>query len=198
MESWSQGALLLLACYLVWLAAATWRHRRRRAPSGPGDHHAIPLLLVVRDIDGQVEGLVNLLRCRLAAQSPPEVPVWIINAGSTDLTGSILDRLCGRDSRFQLLHLPRGRMQCAVDAGLSHFSPAVPLVLVCDLRRPAEAADCAAVVAASAGALSAANKVARGGLERRDPPQPTQTASDSATQAPDATKLEAAISRTSD
>jgi polyisoprenyl-phosphate glycosyltransferase len=89
------------------------------------------------------EGAVfGLLRRRLEAALPllpAPVEVLLVNDGSSDETGRLMDELCAADARFIGLHLSRNfGHQVAVCAGLDHARGDAVAVLDGDLQDPPE------------------------------------------------------------
>ena len=69
----------------------------------------------------------------------PDFEIILVNDGSTDDTGSEIDRIHEEDSRFKCIHLSRNfGHQAAVTAGLAHAQGDVVCVMDADLQDPPE------------------------------------------------------------
>jgi glycosyltransferase involved in cell wall biosynthesis len=126
-----QWLLLLLAAYGLFVLVLALR---RRIQAGPGRRVRRPfvsLLVVTRNKERVVEGLVRGL-CSLAARADyAEFEVIVVDDKSADQTPDILDRLAGAYANLRIVDMEdlRGRAESAVEVGLFVCSSPVVLLL---------------------------------------------------------------------
>lgn len=134
MDLWLWGFLLLLALYgivrLTW-DLSTWHRRSRGRRTRPG---AVSLLILARDAEESIEGLVRV-GYGLLRQTLGQGEIIVIDEKSSDGTWEILRKL---QRHFPLLKAARwqgeagdpatGRPQSALEMG--YFLSEQPLVLV--------------------------------------------------------------------
>lgn len=58
----------------------------------------------------------------LKAQKQPEIEMILIDDGSTDATGAMLDRFAAQEPRAKVIHVPNGGVSCARNRGLAMAS----------------------------------------------------------------------------
>jgi len=101
--------LLAAAAGLLWLAVAAasfrvyWSVPRLRPSAGPAARPAkVGVVVPARNEAAGIDACVR----SLLAQEDVELDLLVVNDGSTDGTGAILDRLAAEDARLRVLHDP--------------------------------------------------------------------------------------------
>ncbi len=130
--------LCFLVRHLAFVAAAVSSAREDMAGEGRYDFGFRPTVTVMVPCHNEelvVEGMVG---CLLALDYPPErVEFVVIDDGSTDATGAIVDELARRDPRLRVLHRPPrsgGGKSGALNAALTEASGEIIVVFDADHR----------------------------------------------------------------
>ena len=100
---------------------------------GPG---LVSVIAPILDEEAVVETFCDRVRTALADHS---YEVVLVDDGSRDRTGEILERLASEDERIKVVHLSRNfGYQAAVTAGLDHAQGDVVVTIDADLQDPPE------------------------------------------------------------
>ena len=136
MDAWSRGLATCLALYgLFVLLSAVWRRARER-PEVVRKVPAVSLLLLVKNKERVIEGLIRHILSAVywGSANRPECEIVVIDEASSDATPEILERLA---RKYGLLRLVRMDRMCsagksAADVGL--FLCRSKYTLVCNLE----------------------------------------------------------------
>lgn len=141
MDAWVQGLTACLALYgLFILLSAVWR----RAREGTVVSYRVPavsLLLLVRNKERIIEGLIRYLLSAViwGDSRRPECEIVVIDEASSDATPEILERLVRRYGILHLIRMDRlsAASKSAADVGL--FLCRSKYTLVCNLEGSVDA-----------------------------------------------------------
>ena len=112
------------------LAAVDMSTNQRRTPS---------LLSVVAPVYNEVELIETFVQRTCAALADYSFELVLVNDGSGDGSGELLDRLAAADPRVRVIHLSRNfGHQAALTAGLEHATGDIVAMLDSDLQDPPE------------------------------------------------------------
>ncbi|NLH48871.1 MAG: glycosyltransferase family 2 protein [Myxococcales bacterium] len=101
------------------------------------DQATAPLLSITVPVFNEVESLAGLVERLTAAVAPLglEYEILLVDDGSTDGSGELLDRLAGETPRLQVLHFRRNFGQtAALAAGIDHARGEIVVTLDADLQ----------------------------------------------------------------
>ena len=97
------------------------------------------LLSVVAPVYNEEELVEEFVARAAAAVADYEYELVLVNDGSSDRTGELLDRVAGTDPRIRVIHLSRNfGHQAALTAGLEHAIGDVVAMIDADLQDPPE------------------------------------------------------------
>ncbi len=97
------------------------------------------LLSVVAPVYNEEELVEEFVARAAAAVADFEYELVLVNDGSSDRTGELLDRVAGTDPRIRVIHLSRNfGHQAALTAGLEHAIGDVVAMIDADLQDPPE------------------------------------------------------------
>jgi polyisoprenyl-phosphate glycosyltransferase len=99
-----------------------------------------PLLLsIVAPVFNEQELVEEFVGRARAAAAEYDFELVLVNDGSQDATGEILDRVAAQDTRVRVIHLSRNfGHQAALTAGLEHAAGDVVVMIDADLQDPPE------------------------------------------------------------
>ena len=98
-----------------------------------------PLVSVVAPVLNEAESLPALYERTRAVLADEDFELVLVDDGSTDGTGRVLDELAERDERVRVVHLSRSfGFQAASTAGLDHASGDAVITIDADLQDPPE------------------------------------------------------------
>lgn len=95
----------LAAAALAVHTAVNLRYLRRPSPDSPATDEVVDVLIPARDEAGTIEATV---RSALAQEGVPHLRVTVLDDGSTDGTGALLDALAATDARLAVVHAADG------------------------------------------------------------------------------------------
>jgi len=136
MDAWLQGLTACLALYgLFVLLSAVWR-RVRDGTELSYQAPAVSLLLLVKNKERVIEGLV---RCLLSTvywndSCRPECEIVVVDAASSDATPEILERLVRKYGILRLVRMDRMSASGKSAAEVGLFLCRSKYTLVCDLE----------------------------------------------------------------
>ncbi len=138
MGLWFGAIVTFMAAYGLATLAAGWWHWARRRGQDRKIRPFVSLLLLVRDQEDVVEGVVREL-LGIAYLSRPGLTNYelvAVDDGSSDGSGEILERLARGCQRIKVVRLdrPRGSAESAAQVGL--FLCRSRVVILLDLRGP--------------------------------------------------------------
>ncbi|HET7296759.1 MAG TPA: glycosyltransferase family 2 protein, partial [Gemmatimonadales bacterium] len=97
------------------------------------------LLSVVAPVYNEQELVEEFVARARAAIADFEYELVLVNDGSSDRTGELLDRMAANDPRVRVIHLSRNfGHQAALTAGLEHAAGDVVAMIDADLQDPPE------------------------------------------------------------
>ncbi|HEU0046767.1 MAG TPA: glycosyltransferase family 2 protein, partial [Nitrososphaera sp.] len=106
--------------------------------AGISPHLAISIVVPVYNEQEVFPALIQRLMS-LLDELGKAVEVILVDDGSCDSTGQLIDHVCGADARFIGLHLSRNfGHQAAVSAGIAHAKGEAIAVIDGDLQDPPE------------------------------------------------------------
>lgn len=110
------------------------------APDLPSAPPAVPLTVVMPayNEEGAIEAAVGEVR-RQVLDAVPGAEFVVINDGSRDRTGEILDRLAASDARVRVVHQPNGGHGAAVRRGMEEAQGDYLFLIDSDRQIPIEA-----------------------------------------------------------
>ena len=89
---------------------------------------AVTVIMPAYNAEAFIEGSVR----SILAQSFRSIQLIVVNDGSADSTGDILDRLSREDGRLTVLHVPNGGPAAARNRGLNAADPAAEYIMFAD------------------------------------------------------------------
>jgi glycosyltransferase involved in cell wall biosynthesis len=84
-----------------------------------GGGASLAVIMPAYNEEGSIAGAVEEVR-QLVLAAVPDAGLWVVDDGSRDQTGAILDGLAATDRRLHVIHQPNGGHGAALIAGMAH------------------------------------------------------------------------------